>query len=202
MSATVTDKFKHVFSLIDAANSIDPRTEEFEGRPCPKELLYSHRMTEMLSRFMPQASEYVQIACRAQHIQRWLSPRDSQPMTREGYFKWRINLYQFHAQKTSQLMKEAGYEEAAIERVQAIVGKKNIKGNPETQTLEDVAGLVFIEYYMQGFAGQKADYSEEKWINIIKKTWNKLSEEARSFALSGSIKLPESLVPLIVKAIK
>ena len=99
-------------------------------------------------------------------------------------------------------MKEAGYDDEMIARVQSAVGKRGIKVNPETQLMEDVVDLVFIEHYMLGFAAQKADYSEEKWLLIIRKTWDKMSERAHAFALSGQIKLPEALVPLILKAIK
>jgi len=98
-------------------------------------------------------------------------------------------------------MKEAGYDEEMIARVKTIVGKKELKTNPETQMMEDVVDLVFIEHYMLAFAGQHADYSEEKWILIIKKTWDKMSDRAHEFALAGKIALPEALVPLILKAV-
>ena len=67
--------------------------------------------------------------------------------------------------------------------------------------LEDVTDLVFIEHYMLEFAGKHPDYSEEKWIDIIQKTWNKMSPRAHEFALSGKIELPEPLLPLIQKAV-
>lgn len=195
------DQLNQVFALIDAANAADPRAEEWDGKPWPKELLYSHRMTQMLARFAPNASEAVKIACRAQHIERWKTPRNTYPMTREGYFKWRTDLYKVHAERAASLMQQVGYTSESIERVKMIVGKKNIKTNPESQLLEDVAGLVFIEHYMLDFAGQKPNYSEEKWIGIIQKTWNKLSPESREFVLKGNIKLPQALTPLILKAI-
>ena len=43
--------------------------------------------------------------------------------------------------------------------------------------------------------------SEAKWLDIVRKTWKKMSEEARQFALSGKIRLPEPLLPLIQKAV-
>ena len=98
-------------------------------------------------------------------------------------------------------MQQAGYDEAMIEQVKAAVGKRGIKANPDTQMLEDVTDLVFIEHYMLGFAGQHADYSEEKWLEIVRKTWKKMSDRAHAFATGGGIKLPEPLVPLILKAI-
>ena len=98
-------------------------------------------------------------------------------------------------------MRQAGYDNAMIERVKKAVGKRGIKSNPETQILEDVASLIFIEHYMLAFAQSKPDYDEEKWLEIIRKTWKKMSKSAQAFALSGRIKLPEPLVPLITKAI-
>jgi len=55
---------------------------------------------------------------------------------------------------------------------------------------------------MLGFAGQKPDYTEEKWLDIIGKTWKKMSERAHDFVISGKVKLPEALAPLILKAVK
>ena len=196
-------RFARAIALFDAANSEDPRldTDPANGEAVPKELLYGRRMSEMLSRFAPDAPEAVQLAVRAQHIQRWKSPRDSFPMDRAGYLQWRTQLYRFHADTAARLMAEAGYGEEMIERVRAAVGKKGIKVNPESQMLEDVADLVFIEHYMLGFAGQKADYTEAKWLDIVGKTWKKMSDDAHRFALSGKLRLPEPLVPLITKAV-
>jgi hypothetical protein len=194
--------YQAAIAAFDKANSEDPNKEVFEGKEYPKELLYAQRMTEMQERYAPEASEAVKLACRAQHIQRWKSPRSDFPMDRTGYLQWRTGLYKFHAETAGRLMKEVGYDDEMIERVKTIVGKKALKVNPETQLMEDVVDLVFIEHYMLHFAQQKPDYTEEKWIPIIKKTWDKMSERAHEFALAGKIKLPEALVPLILKSIK
>jgi hypothetical protein len=195
-------RFERAIALFDAANREDPRQDTGpDGQPAPRELLYAQRMTEMLQRFAPEASEAVQLAVRAQHIQRWKTPRNSYPMDRNGYLQWRTGLYKFHAETAGRLMQEAGYDNEMIERVKTAVGKKGLKVNPETQAMEDVTDLVFIEYYMLEFAGQKPDYSEEKWLEIVRKTWKKMSAEAHAFALSGKLKLPEPLVPLITKAV-
>lgn len=194
--------YQAAIAAFDKANSEDPNKEVFEGKEYPKELLYAQRMTEMQERYAPDASEAVKLACRAQHIQRWKSPRSDFPMDRTGYLQWRTGLYKFHAETAGRLMKEVGYDDEMIERVKTIVGKKALKVNPETQMMEDVVDLVFIEHYMLHFAQQKPDYTEDKWIPIIKKTWDKMSERAHEFALAGKIKLPEALVPLILKSIK
>ncbi|MBK7815735.1 MAG: DUF4202 domain-containing protein [Rhodocyclaceae bacterium] len=194
--------FDRAIALFDAANAEDPRLDSGpDGAPVPRELLYARRMSDMIARFALDASEVARLAVRAQHIQRWQVPRDSYPMDRDGYLQWRTGLYKFHAETAGRLMKEAGYDDATIDRVKQAVGKRGLKVNADTQLLEDVADLVFIEHYMLGFAGQKPDYSEEKWLEIIRKTWKKMSPAAREFALAGKIKLPEPLKPLIVKAV-
>ena len=191
------ERFNQAIALFDAANGEDPNQDQ--GRP--KELLYAERMTEMLQRFRPDASEAVQLAVRAQHIRRWTVPRSSYPMTKEGYYAWRTGLYKIHADTAGELMRQAGYDDAMIEQVKKAVGKRALKVNPDTQLLEDTADLVFIEHYMLAFAAGKPDYDEEKWLEIIRKTWKKMSDPAHAFALSGKLKLPEPLVPLITKAI-
>lgn len=197
-----SSSFSRAIALIDAANAEDPRQDVGpDGLPMPRELLYGRRMADMIERFAPEADDAMKVAVRAQHVERWKTPRDSYPMTREGYLQWRTGMYKFHAETAARLMQEAGCDSESIERVRQAVGKRGLKVNPDTQLLEDVTDLVFIEHYMLGFAGQHAEYSEEKWLGIIRKTWNKMSERAHAFALSGQVKLPEPLVPLITKAV-
>ncbi len=195
-------RFDRAIALFDAANAEDPRADTgSDGQAVPRELLYAQRMTDMIARFAPDASEVARLAVRAQHIQRWKVPRDRYPMDRDGYLQWRTGLYKFHAETARRLMKETGYDDEIIDQVKQAVGKRGLKINADTQLLEDVADLVFIEHYMLGFAGQKPDYSEEKWLEIIRKTWKKMSPTAREFVLAGKIVLPEPLNPLIVKAV-
>lgn len=189
--------FTRAIALIDAANSEDPRQEDGE----PKELLYAKRMSEMLARFAPEASEMARLGVRAQHVRRWTVPRERYPMTREGYYAWRTGLYEFHAATAGALLREAGYDEETTERVMLAISKRNLKTNPEAQLLEDVAALVFIEHYMLDFAVSKPGYDEAKWLDIIRKTWRKMSLAAQQFALGGNIRLPEALLPLIQRAI-
>ena len=190
-------RFNQALALFDAANAEDPNRDEGQ----PKELLYGQRMSDMIGRYAPDASEAAQLAVRAQHIRRWTVPRNTYPMTKEGYHAWRTGLYTFHADTAGELMRQAGYDDAMIGQVKKAVGKRGIKVNPDSQMLEDIANLVFIEHYLLAFAQSKPEYSEEKWLEIIRRTWGKMSKTAQSFALSGKIRLPESLVPLITKAI-
>lgn len=197
----MTEQLDKAIELIDASNSEDPNLETSEGKEWPKELLYSHRMTDMLERYDADADEVAKISVRAQHIQRWKSPRSDYPMNRKGYHQWRTALYEFHADTTAGLLEQAGFDEENIGRVKLAIGKKSLRTNADTQLLEDVIALVFIEHYMLAFAEKHPEYDEEKWIDIIRKTWKKMSERGQQFALGGNIALPEPLIPLIQKSI-
>jgi hypothetical protein len=195
-------RYQAAVAAFDQVNGEDPNSETDNGKTYPKELLYAIRMGDMQERFAPEASEAVKLAVRAQHIQRWKIRRDEFPMDRAGYLQWRTRLYKFHAQTAGELMRSVGYDEEMIERTMTVISKKGLKVNPETQMMEDVADLVFLEHYMLAFASKHPEYSEEKWIPIINKTWQKMSADAHEFVLAGKIKLPESLLPLILKAVQ
>ena len=188
-------------ALIDDANRADPNQVSADGQDWPKELLYSERMSDMLERYRPDADEVQRLSIRAQHIERWKSSRKDYPEGRIGYLKWRKDLYKIQATRAAALMKQAGFDEESCQRAWNAVAKKNIKSNPDTQLLEDVTDLVFMEHYMLEFVGKHPEYSEEKWLDIIRKTWNKMSDEAHDFALSGGVHLPEPLAPVVQKAV-
>lgn len=196
------ERFHAAIAAFDQANAEDPNNEIADGKEYPKELLYAQRMSAMQERYAPEASEAVKLAVRAQHIQRWKIPRSNYPMDRQGYLQWRTGLYRFHAETAGRIMRESGYDDAMIARVTSIVSKKGLKVNAETQLMEDVADLVFIEHYITGFAAQHPEYDEEKWLQIIRKTWQKMSPRAHQFVLAGNIRLPEALAPLILKAVQ
>lgn len=189
-------RLEQILALIDAANAEDPRQDGSEGRLLPQELLYSQRMSACLADFEPAASEALQIAVRAQHIRRWQIPRDRYPMDRIGYLSWRRDLGQFHAEQSAALMEEAGWDKAGIARVRSLLTKQGIKRDAESQTLEDVACLVFLRYYLADFA---ARHPEEKLLAIIRKTWKKMSGHGHQAALQ--IELDSTLRALLAKAI-
>ncbi len=183
-------------ALIDASNAQDPNKTDVDGQLIANELLYSQRMTERLDAFAPEASELLKIAVHAQHIQRWKIPRADYPLDRPGYKKWRSDLATFHGETTAQLMAQTGYTPSDRERVKDILLKKRLKTDSEVQTLEDVACLVFIEHYLQAFASK---HSEDKLIDIIRKTWNKMSEKGHNAALA--LPLTNDLLTLVNKAL-
>lgn len=201
MTASAQEKYQKALELYDSANSKDPNIETDNGKDAPKELLYSQRMLDMINRYLPDADDVAKLSVAAQHIERWKSPRSDYPMNRKGYHLWRTNLYKFHAETAAKLLEEVGYDNDFIERVKLAIGKKNLKNNADTQILEDVAALTFLEHYMTTMYINFPQYDEEKWIDIIIRTWKKMSPAAHEFALSGNVKLPEDLVPVIEKAL-
>lgn len=172
--------FQNASLWIDAENAQDPNSEIYQSQTYPKELLYSNRMYEKLMGFYPNASEEVQIASKAQHICRWKVARESYPMDRVGYLKWREDLKKFHANTTAVILEKAGYSQKFIDRVSFLIEKKLLKKDTETQLLEDVICLVFLEYYFDPFVHK---HDREKIKNIILKTWNKMSEAGHQEAL-------------------
>ncbi|MCK5896707.1 MAG: DUF4202 domain-containing protein [Cocleimonas sp.] len=195
-------RYDKAVALIDAANNEDPNSEVVDGKDVAKELIYGQRMSDMIDRYLPDADEVAKLSVRAQHIQRWKSPRDEYPMNRKGYHLWRTRLYTFHAETAATLLQQAGYDDEVVGRVKLAVAKKSLKTNPDTQIVEDVAALVFLQFYMLDFYKKfSTEYDKAKWIDIIQRTWNKMSPQAHEFALSGKIALPESLVPLIQEAL-
>jgi Domain of unknown function (DUF4202) len=173
-------QFQKASTWIDAENAQDPNQEIDQSKTYPKELLYSNRMYEKLMDFHPNASEAVQIAAKAQHICRWKMPRESYPMDRVGYLKWREDLKKFHAKTTAEILEKAGYSQEFIDRVSFLIEKKLLKKDAETQLLEDVICLVFLEHYFDSFVRK---HDREKMKNIILKTWNKMSEAGHQEAL-------------------
>lgn len=173
-------RLQAAFDAIDARNGQDPNRETTAEGPQPKELLYGRRMSDSLARFAPAASEALQLAARAQHIERWRIPRGDYPKTRPGYLQWRRDLGRFHADTCAHLLEEVGYEAATIERVRSLLMKRNLRQDAEAQTLEDVACLVFLQYYLADFA---AGQPKDKVVAIIRKTWNKMSAAGQAAAL-------------------
>jgi len=189
-------KLHNVLTAIDTINSEDPNTTIIDGNTQPKELLYGHYMSACINKYWPEADELLQIAVRAQHIKRWHLQRIEFDAGKAGYLKWRIEQGKFHATLTKSLMLENGYSEEESETTAKLLRKEKLKSNPDTQTLEDVACLVFMQHYFDAFA---AKHKEEKIIRILQLTWRKMSDQAHDIALT--LTLPPHLAALVAKAL-
>src|SRR4030088_3532349 len=176
-------RFHQVLRRFDDENARDPNLVIIEDTARPRELIYAQWLTDWVLRLCPGASEAVRLAARCQHICRWRIPRNSYPMTRARYLRWREELKRFHAEKSTEILREAGYPEDIIARVRDLNLKKNFGADPECQLLEDALCLVTLQYQL----GDLMDKTEpDKMITILQKTWKKMSPAARREALGLS----------------
>ena len=182
--------------VIDAAHAADPGTTT-DGRPA--ELVYADCVEAWVGKLVPDASPLLRLAARCQHLERWLVPRSSYPDGRTGYLAWRRSLYGKQSERARQLLFEAGVDSTEADTVAGWVSKSGLKTNAGTQALEDAACLVFLESEIVAFAARHADYSPEKFVGIIRKTWRKMSPRAREAALA--LRLDDSIARLIRTAL-
>ena len=173
-------RFQAALRRFDEENSRDPNVEIVNGMPCPRELIYAEWLTGWVLKVCPDASEELRLAARSQHLCRWMIRRDSYPMTRAGYLKWREDLKRFHARRVGEILRETGYEDATIQRVQDLILKKNFPANPEGRVLEDALCLVFLEHQLGELAAKTAD---DKVVNALQKSWKKMTPTAHAEAL-------------------
>ena len=190
------ERFTNAIDRFDRANAEDARRESVGGEQQPRELVYARRMTAALERFAPDAPEAVRLAARCQHIRRWTIPRDRYPEGRDGYRRWRTDLGRFHAETAGEILREVGYDDATIARVQVLLRKERLKADPDVQLLEDVICLVFLEHYLADFA---ARHDEGRLTDILRKTWRKMSDRGRTAALE--VDLPPELRAFVVRAV-
>ncbi len=190
------DAYAHARSLIDAAHAADP-ARAADGRPA--ELVYGERVEAWVVRLVPAASPALRLAARSQHLERWLTPRITFPEGKAGYLTWRRSLYTKQAERARRLLLEAGVPATEAADVATWVSKTGLKTNAGTQALEDAACLVFLENEIGAFAAQHADYPREKFIEILRKTWKKMSPAAHDAALS--LDLPPAIAALVREAL-
>lgn len=195
-----TQRFDAVIAEIDAANADDPRTVATGGGTRPFELAYAERMSARLLQIYPEASELLRIAARAQHIRRWDIPRASFPEGRHGYNDWRKACREHHAELVRAIMSRHGYSEEQIGRVALLIRKEQLKKDKESQALENVVAVVFLEHYFEEFDSKHSDYDDAKVIDIIAKTLKKMSPRGHAAALA--LALPERTRKLVEAAVE
>jgi tRNAThr (cytosine32-N3)-methyltransferase len=183
--------------LIDLAHAADP-TLAPNGKPA--ELLYADRIESWVARLVPGAPEILLLAARCQHLERWHVPRASFPAGKPGYLTWRRSLYTKQAGRAKELLLEAGVAEDDAQTVFEWVAKIDLKINPGTQALEDAAILVFLEFEIGDFVVQHADYTKEKWLDILRKNWRKLSGKGQQAALT--LDYPPAIAALLKEALE
>jgi len=173
-------RFTAALRRFDEENGRDPNSETVNGVAHPRELLYAQWLTDWVLRLSPGASEELRLAARCQHLCRWKIPRDSYPMDRPGYLKWRADLKRFHAERAGEILREVGYPDDVVTRVQDLNLKKNFPADPESRVLEDALCLVFLEHQLADLAAKTA---ADKVISALQKSWGKMTPAAQAEAL-------------------
>jgi hypothetical protein len=196
---TATAKLASTLAAIDAANTDDPRRVKVDGTPIAFEQLYARRMSAALARVYPEASELLQIAARAQHLRRWEIARSDYPEGRHGYNDWRKTCRVHHAKLTGDIMRAAGYDETQAAHVGALIRKEQLKKDPESQALENIAALVFLEFYFDDFLAKYEGYDDDKIVDILGKTLCKMSPRGHAAALK--LDLAPRARDLVAKAV-
>jgi len=191
------DAYGRARELIDLAHASDPHRAS-DGRPA--ELVYADRMEAWVGRLVPDAPPTLRLAARCQHLERWSVPRASYPNGKVGYLAWRKSLYHQQAERARALFQQAGVPDSEAVDAATWVSKSGLKSNPGTQALEDAACLVFLENEISAFAAQHADYPREKFVEILRKTWRKMSTRAHELALA--LPLPPAIADLVREALQ
>jgi len=199
----MTDKtrLEQALEMIDQANQADPNRELVEGEALPREYAYSLHMTRWLFALEPAPSERMQIACRAQHIERWTMPRSDFGEGRQNYYQWRQACGRMHGRRAAEIMAQCGYPQNECDRVELILTKRKLREDEDTQLLEDVACMVFLERYFAQFFEEKPDYDKEKWLRIVRRTWGKMTPRGHEAALKLAGNLPDHLQSLLQEAL-
>ena len=159
-------------SLETIVAAIDVR---LAGDPTGQASRYAAAMSRWLERLDESPSDALVVAVRAQHFERWLSPRDAYPRTRPGYLAWRRAAMKDQAERLSVLLRSLDVDASFIDRVATLVTKQDLRSDAEVQTLEDCACLTFIERAWAGFA---AGRSADQLRRVVTRTVAKMSPRA------------------------
>ncbi len=190
-------RLSHTLAALDAVHALGPNMVERDGEMVAAELDYARRMSGWLARLVPAPTEAVAIAVRAQHLRRWQVARDAYPAGRAGYLAWRAERARLAAEEMAALMRDHGWSQEVIDDAVRHVRKQNLRRDAGTQILEDVACLVFLEGEFATFA---PTVDEGKMVDILQKTWKKMSPLAQNLALGLAIE--PTLRHLVERALK
>lgn len=194
----MSERFQRAAERLAQIHREDPRSVAVDGREVPLSVRYHARMAAWLDQLDPAASEELRLAVRSQHVRRWAVLRSAYPAGRAGYKRWRSDLARFHGDVAAKVMADAGYDEASVQRVRELLQKRRLAADPEVQTLEDVACLVFLEVDFEPFA---AKHAEPKLVDIVQKTWRKMSARGHEAALALAPDLPPHLQAILTRAL-
>ncbi len=156
---TDADRLAQALAAIDRANADDPTTLEVAGQVRPKEQLHAELMSAVgrASRSRrptrPSAWPLGPTTCGAGRSPATTTPTGG-PATCAG---GRVQKAR-HAELVADILREAGYEPATIDRVGQIIRKEHLRTDPAVQVHEDALCLTFLQTQLgaaRGPAGRR-----------------------------------------------
>ncbi len=176
------DKIIQAHEKMNELNARDPQTiETADGHKRPRELVMAERLERWVKKVVPQPSTALLLASRCQHLMRFAVPRSEYEPGRIGYLKWRKDLAKMHADRAEEILREVDFDEETIAAVRQINLKQGLKTNPDAQAMEDALCLSFLEHEYPEFS---AKHPDDKVIDIVRKTWAKMSPRGQELALA------------------
>ena len=188
----LSPRYDAAVAAIDAANADDPTVVEVRGQRVALALVHGQLAAEWIGKLVDEPDETLTLAARAHHLRRWELPRDSYPLGRAGYLRWRRDQKARHARDVAAILQSCGYETSEVEAVQRLIRRESVDG---AQAVEDAACLVFIETQL-GSIAERMDH--DLLIEVIRKTARKMSD--RGLELVASIPLGDAEKSLLKQA--
>lgn len=198
-AASEGSRFEAALALFEAAHREDPRSVEVDGVAVPWSVRYHERLGHWVDELAPDASEPLRLAAACQHIRRWEVPRSDYDEGRIGYKRWRSELAQRHARIARGVLEEVGYEEDTIARVEQLLRKIGLARDPEVRTFEDAICMVFFEL---DFIDLAAKHDDQKIVDVLQRTWGKMSPAGHAAALELAKSLPGRERALVAAAVE
>jgi hypothetical protein len=168
-------RYHNAHTIFIGLHNEDPVQLFYDGQSIGEETLYAYRMLEMLRAYQPVSSPQLEVAAMAHHLKRWEIKRSDYPLDKQGYFLWRRQVAKHQLSLTAQVLDQSGFDASERDQIIAILKKENLNTNPLAQVMEDVACMVFVQYYLEAFA---APHNTDKVVDIVRKTMLKMSKRA------------------------
>ncbi len=168
----MNERYAVAIAAIDAANADDPTRIVVRGVEQPLAQVHGVLAAEWVADLHPDGDETWLLAARAHHLKRWELPRSTYEAGRSGYLKWKRDQRRRHADDAAILLAVVGYDDATIQRVQALVRRDHLATDPGSQAIEDAACLAFVETQLADVA-TKLDRTH--LIDVLRKTATKMT---------------------------
>ncbi|WP_321449636.1 DUF4202 family protein [uncultured Cohaesibacter sp.] len=170
-----------IFEIIDQTNAQDPRMTAPQGTAAvPAELLRGFRLSLVCEEFAPSADDLVKIAARAQTLESWQFEEADGTPPQESVAVIEARKREHSAKRISQIMAANGYNEHDCGIVRDLVLGKSEDETGRAQLLEDLNGLVFIQFHAVDLLKL---YPAEQLAPILTDCLSGMSDEALYHAI-------------------